>query len=465
MSVLKPLSGVVSVLQRVVDACLIVIALYCANRALGHEWSQLDMIASAVAVAVFLAGAELRKLYESQRLASMDDEFRGVLVAWSATCCLLVIAAFLAKVSSNYSRIEMLVWFLTTPALLMGSRAAARVSLRAARRSGRNTRSVAVVGGTQVAASVIGLLEESATFGVRLLGIFDDRGSERLQGSGQDASRLVGGLEELVERSRRGEVDYVFIALPMRAEKRIVELVNRLADTTASVYVVPDLFMFDLMRARWVTFGGLPAVSVYESPFDGVRGWLKRAEDLALGAVFLAIAAIPMVATAIAVKLSGSGSVLFKQKRYGLNGRVVEVWKFRTMRVSEDGAVVRQANHGDQRVTRLGSFLRSTSLDELPQLFNVLGGQLSLVGPRPHAVAHNEQYRRLVHGYMLRHKVKPGITGWAQVNGWRGETDTTEKMQRRVEHDLEYLQNWSLWLDMKILVLTIGAVFSRKNAY
>jgi putative colanic acid biosynthesis UDP-glucose lipid carrier transferase len=204
---------------------------------------------------------------------------------------------------------------------------------------------------------------------------------------------------------------------------------------------------------------------VYESPFDGVSGWLKRTEDLALGALFLVVAAIPMALTAIAIKMTSSGSILFKQKRYGLNGRVVEVWKFRTMYTSEDGALVRQAYHGDQRVTRLGSFLRTNSLDELPQLLNVLSGQLSLVGPRPHAVAHNEQYRRLVHGYMLRHKIKPGITGWAQVNGWRGETDTTEKMQKRVDHDLAYLQNWSLWLDMKILVLTIGAVFSRKNAY
>ena len=384
MSVLKPLGGVVSALQRIVDACLVTVALYGANRALGHEWSQLDLIALALAIALFLAGGELRKLYGSWRLASMDDEFRSVLIIWGATCCALVVAAFLGKVSSNYSRIEMLVWFLTTPALLLVSRVAARAALRAARRSGRNTRSVAVVGGTQVAASVINLLEESATFGVRLLGIFDDRGSPRLQATGQDASRRVGGLEELIERSKRGEVDYVFIALPMRAEKRIVELVSRLADTTASVYVVPDLFMFDLMRARWVNFGGLPAVSVYESPFDGVSGWLKRTEDLALGALFLAIAAIPMALMAIAIKMTSPGSILFKQKRYGLSGRVVEVWKFRTMDASEDGAVVRQANQGDPRVTRLGSFLRTNSLDELPQLFNVLSGQLSLVGPRPH---------------------------------------------------------------------------------
>jgi putative colanic acid biosynthesis UDP-glucose lipid carrier transferase len=229
--------------------------------------------------------------------------------------------------------------------------------------------------------------------------------------------------------------------------------------------VVPDLFIFQLKQARWTNVGGLPIVSIYESPFDGMNGWLKRVEDLLLGTAILVVAAIPMLAIAIAIKCTSKGSILFKQRRYGLNGKVVEVWKFRTMTCSDDGDVVRQATKCDARITRLGGFLRRSSLDELPQFFNVLAGDLSVVGPRPHAVAHNEQYRSLIPGYMLRHKVKPGITGWAQINGWRGETDTLEKMQKRVECDLEYVQHWSLWLDLKIVALTIIKGPYSKNAY
>lgn len=465
MSVLKPFSGVISAVQRALDGCLIVAGLYGANMALGHDWTELNTVASLIAVSLFLVGGETRRLYASWRLSSLDEEFRNVLVLWGATCCAVIIGAFLAKVSSSYSRLEMVVWFLVTPALLLFSRIAARAALRKLRAAGRNTRTVAVAGGSSLAATLVARLQDSSTLGMRLLGVFDDA-SANLEDHDSNRPHLAGSLSELVDKARRGEVDYVFIAFPMRAEQRIVDLVNRMADTTASVYVVPDLFVFDLMRARWVSLGGLPAVSVYESPFHGAAsGFLKRLEDVVLGLFFLAIAAVPMAVIALGIKLTSHGSILFKQKRYGLNGRVVLVWKFRTMVSSEDGPVVIQAQNRDPRVTRFGHFLRSMSLDELPQLFNVIRGEMSLVGPRPHAVAHNEEYRRLVHGYMLRHKVKPGITGWAQVNGWRGQTDTVEKMKRRVEHDLEYLRNWSLWFDVKILVLTVAAMFSKKNAH
>jgi putative colanic acid biosynthesis UDP-glucose lipid carrier transferase len=260
-------------------------------------------------------------------------------------------------------------------------------------------------------------------------------------------------------------IDYVYIAMPMTEQKCVIELVNHLADTTTSVYFVPDVFISDLMNSRWMSLNGVPVVSVFESPFYGVDGWLKRLEDLLFGALILALTAIPIIAIGIGVKLTSPGPVFFKQRRYGLNGRVVEVWKFRTMQVLEDGDSVSQATKADPRITPFGGFLRRTSLDELPQFFNVLTGDMSIVGPRPHAIAHNEQYRRLIHGYMLRHKVKPGITGWAQINGWRGETDTLEKMRRRLEFDLEYVRNWSLILDLKIIGLTILRGFNGKNVY
>jgi putative colanic acid biosynthesis UDP-glucose lipid carrier transferase len=461
---LKPFAGVISVLQRVVDCCILVACLYAVNIRLDNDLGSPLVWAAAAAVALFLVLGQVARLYDSWRLLSMDQEFRTVLAVWLFVCASLIVVAFLGKVSTDYSRVATVAWFLTTPALLLSARLGARLLLRWARRLGANTRAMAIAGAGPLADEILKGMSESAEFGMKVLGIFDDRGRERIESLGSDASRHAGTLSDLLKKARAGELDYVVIALPMRAEKRIVELVDRLSDTTASVYLIPDLFIFDLMRARWTKLGALPAVSVYESPFDGFNGCLKRAEDVVLGLAFLLLAAIPMAIIAAGVKGSG-GPIFFKQKRYGLNGRIVEVVKFRTMSSSDDGASVPQARPGDQRITPFGRFLRSSSLDELPQLFNVITGEMSLVGPRPHAVAHNEEYRRLIHGYMLRHKVKPGITGWAQINGWRGQTDSLGKMKARVDHDLAYLRNWSLWLDIKILVRTVAVVLSKKNAY
>ena len=300
-------------------------------------------------------------------------------------------------------------------------------------------------------------IESAPWMGLKLVGIYDDHQHEHLT--------LQGGLAELVKDVQAGKIDYVYIALPSSAEQRTLQLIRELADTTATVYVIPDMFVFDLLHASWSSVGGVPVVSVYESPFYGVDGWLKRAEDVVLGSLILTLAALPMLLIAIGVKLSSPGPIMFKQRRYGLNGEVIEILKFRTMRVCEDGDFIPQAKQGDPRITKFGAFLRSHSLDELPQFVNVLKGTMSIVGPRPHAVAHNEQYRQLIHGYMLRHKVKPGITGWAQINGWRGETDTLEKMQRRIEFDLVYIRNWSIWLDMRIVILTLFRGFTSTNAY
>ena len=223
--------------------------------------------------------------------------------------------------------------------------------------------------------------------------------------------------------------------------------------------------MFELLHSRWTNISGIPAVSVFENPFYGIDGFVKRVVDVCLAALLIAILALPMAVIALLVKLTSKGPMLFKQTRYGLDGREILVWKFRSMRVCEDGADVKQALRNDPRTTPIGAFLRKTSLDELPQLFNVLEGIMSLVGPRPHASLHNEEYRKVIQGYMLRHKVKPGITGLAQVSGYRGETDTLEKMERRVEYDHRYIREWSLMMDLRILLRTVFVVLSRHNAY
>jgi putative colanic acid biosynthesis UDP-glucose lipid carrier transferase len=251
----------------------------------------------------------------------------------------------------------------------------------------------------------------------------------------------------------------------MRAEKRITWLMSELADSTASVYLVPDIFMFELLHARSDVIAGIPTISIYDSPLDGSNAIVKRIEDLVLSSIILLLITPILIAISIAVKVTSSGPVLFKQLRYGIDGKPIKVWKFRSMTVMENGAEVTQAKKNDVRLTPIGRFIRSTSLDELPQFINVLQGRMSIVGPRPHAVAHNEAYRTIINGYMLRHKVKPGITGWAQVNGWRGETDTLDKMEKRIEFDLDYIRNWSLGFDLKIVISTVFKGFIDKSAY
>ncbi|MCL4151663.1 UNVERIFIED_CONTAM: hypothetical protein GTU68_031720 [Idotea baltica] len=251
----------------------------------------------------------------------------------------------------------------------------------------------------------------------------------------------------------------------MSAEQRIKQVAEQLADTTASVYIVPDIFTFNLLNSRWVDFQGITAISIYETPFAGLNSIVKRIEDVVLSSIILVLISLPMLLIALGIKLTSKGPVFFKQSRYGVDGEPIKVWKFRSMTVTEDGDKVVQATQGDSRITPFGGFLRRTSLDELPQFFNSLGGSMSIVGPRPHAVAHNEEYRQKIQGYMLRHKVKPGITGLAQINGFRGETDTLDKMEGRVRYDLRYIQTWSLSLDLKIIFLTIFKGFKHDNAY
>ncbi len=459
---IRPHSSSLAVLYRATDCLIVFISLQLCARLLGIELHGSYELAATWAMVLFLLVAEIRGLYNSWRLDLMRHEIKHALWVWFAVACTLIVLAFLTKTSELFSRRVILSWMLLTPLLLVSLRVSVRLVIRALRKSGRNTRTLAFAGAGALAQKMSDMVEAAPWLGLRVVGVYDDREPE--SHSPGDLP-LKGKLSNLVEDSRTGKVDYVYITLPMQHEKSISQLITGLADTTASVYVVPDFYVFDLLQARWLNLNGFPIVGVFESPFLGVDGLLKRAEDLVLGSLILLLIAPLMLLIALGVKLTSPGPVIFKQRRYGLNGEVIDVWKFRSMSVCENGAQVVQARKNDPRVTRFGAFLRSTSLDELPQFINVLQGGMSIVGPRPHAVSHNEQYRRLIYGYMLRHKVKPGITGWAQVNGWRGETDTLEKMQRRVDHDLTYVRNWSFWLDIKIVLMTIIKGFSGKNVY
>lgn len=455
----------VAFLQRLLDAGLIFVVYGVMLEMAEMPWDALRILAVALGAMLFALFAEVQGIYRSWRTSSLADEIRVIVSIWSFVVFALLVLAFATKKSAAFSRVMMTGWFVVVPMALAVVRVMVKGMLRHARSRGANIRTVAIVGNNSLGNRLIKHLDSMPWAGLVVKGVFDFRPGGTPPYRGGPTPYPVGAIEDLLAMTHGGGIDAVYLALPLQEEERIQELIGRLADTTASVYVVPDMFVSDLMLSRWVDFGGMPLVSVHETPFNGVYGWVKRLEDIALSSVILLLALPVMAVIALAVKASSPGPVLFRQRRYGLNGAVVEVWKFRTMRVCEDGEDVRQAARCDARITTLGAILRRTSLDELPQFFNVLLGSMSVVGPRPHAVTHNEQYRKLIHGYMLRHKVKPGITGWAQINGWRGETDTLDKMQKRVEYDLEYIQNWSVWLDLKIVLLTLLRGFGGKNAY
>jgi len=251
----------------------------------------------------------------------------------------------------------------------------------------------------------------------------------------------------------------------MVALERIRHFLAMMSDTTVDTYIVPDFYAYSTNTSQIRSIHNLQTIGIFTSPLDGGGSIIKRAEDLVLGSVIMVMIVVLMIAIAIGIKLTSRGPVFFKQDRYGLSGQKIKVWKFRTMKVMENTDKVVQATRDDPRVTRFGAFLRRTSLDELPQFINVIQGNMSIVGPRPHAVAHNELYRKQVENYMIRHKVKPGITGLAQINGYRGEIDALYKMEKRVQYDIEYIQNWSFWLDIKIIIKTIFKGFVGKNAY
>lgn len=456
-------SGVVA-LVRAIDVLVVVGGLRLSAAVYGQLWQTTYTIAALVGGGVFVLVAGTSGLYRARLTTRLSTESAQFVMIWAVVFSCLVTLAFATKTSVDYSRVTVFGWAAAVPVLGIGCRIGLRAGLRNLRRRGINTQSVAIAGCTAMAERLLESFRADPTLGFVVYGVFDDRSAPRRHAGVEAMAPVMGDLSMLVQAAKDGNTDVVYITLPMRAEARTTELIRRLADTTATVYFVPDFSAFDWVHSRWSSVGGVSILSIFDTPFQGAEGWLKRLEDILLGLLGLALAFPVLLGIAIGVRLSSPGPIFFRQRRYGLSGREIYVLKFRTMTVCEDGSNVMQAQQNDTRITRFGAFLRRSSLDELPQLLNVVGGSMSLVGPRPHAVAHNELYRRKIHGYMLRHKVKPGITGWAQVNGWRGETDTIEKMERRIEHDLYYIHNWNIGLDIRILLLTVFGRRVRQNA-
>jgi len=454
----------VSVIQWLIDPLVVVGSLMFV---IGHLGIIFDSGYEALAIIAFLLTLQIFPdvdlMSSSRHGGGTKAHTAGLLVAWAEFVFVIVVLGYATGYLWVLPVEFMGYWFLVTPVVLVMARWLVGWVFSRFLASDENIRNVVIVGVNDISQRLARELVEDPSLAMSLVGFFEDRGADRVGSPGPGA--VLGRLADLPAFVRKRHIDRIYIALPMIQEQRLLKLLDELRDTTASVYFVPDIFMFDLIQSRVDQINGIPVLAVCETPFFGINGLVKKLSDFAIAAAILALVSPLMLIIAIAVKLSSRGPVFFKQKRYGLDGQEINVYKFRSMRVCEDGDNVVQAIRADPRVTPIGAFLRRSSLDELPQLINVLQGRMSLVGPRPHAVAHNEQYRKLIKGYMVRHKVKPGITGWAQVNGLRGETETLDKMKARIEYDLDYLRNWSLALDLKIILKTIWVVLAGRNAY
>ncbi len=388
---------------------------------------------------------------------------RDALVSWVMVSGLLFMLGYATRYVDYFYRDTLVTWWWVAGVSLIASHFALMLAAPVIRKLDGGPRRALLAGMNGPGLELARRLRGDVYTDVELVGFVDDRARERL-GAAEDRA-LLGSLEELPEIVKRHRIDLVYLALPMASQPRIRSLLEALHDTTASVYFVPDMFVTELIQGRIDSVSGMPVVGVCDTPFRGVDGLVKRSSDIVLSLLILISVSPLLLLLALAVRLTSAGPVIFRQRRYGMDGEEIVVYKFRTMRVMEDGDEIRQCAVGDPRVTPLGAFMRRTSLDELPQFVNVLQGRMSIVGPRPHAVAHNEIYRKLIKGYMLRHKVKPGVTGWAQVNGCRGETDTLDKMRARVAYDLDYLRNWSLSLDLYIVARTVWVVLRGENAH
>jgi Undecaprenyl-phosphate glucose phosphotransferase len=426
--------------------------------------SRVTLIASLA----FAIMAESLGAYDVEAQFSLREGWRRVLMAWVMTALFLTTMGFLLKTSEEISRGWAILWFAGGTVSLLITRAAATWWVRRMKRRGTFNERVAIFGTGPQAERFAEYVLRSDRLTITLVGLFDDREPDRLP-SQVAGVPVLGNFDGLVAMIREGLIDQVVLALPWAAEKRLQRLVEALAETPVKLRLAPDLVTFSFSHRPMVILGDLPVMTLFERPISGLSGIAKAIEDKLLsGLILLAIWPV-LVLVALAVKLDSSGPILFRQPREGFNNRPFRCYKFRTMYHDRlEFQNITQAGREDPRITRIGRVLRRTSLDELPQLLNVLQGDMSLVGPRPHAPstrAAGKLFSDVVQSYAARHKVKPGITGWAQVNGWRGETDTEDKIVKRVEHDLYYIENWSIGFDLYILLRTVGAVLLPRNAF
>lgn len=417
---------------------------------------------------VFALIADFIGSYDVDAYFSLRRGWERVLLSWLIACLFMTAIGFMMQLSSEFSRGWVLTWLAVGAGILLVCRAGMTLWVLRLKRQGVFNSRVAIYGASVQGQKLAQYIRENNRLTITLVGFFDDRRDGRTPASIDDLS-VFGNTDDLIAMIRDGLIDQVIVALPWSAEQRIQQIVSRLALTPVRIRLAPDMASFAFLNRPLVLLGDLPVLTLFERPISGMDAIVKRAEDLLLSSIALLILWPVMLLTAIAIKLDSDGPIFFKQPREGFNNQPFWVWKFRSMthdQCETDG--IQQATKGDKRITRVGRFIRATSIDELPQLFNVFSGDMSLVGPRPHAPstrAGGRLFNDVVQTYAARHKVKPGITGWAQACGWRGETDTEEKLVKRLEHDLHYIENWSVTFDIYILIRTVYSVVFTRNAY
>ncbi|RBP52954.1 undecaprenyl-phosphate glucose phosphotransferase [Arenicella xantha] len=408
-------------------------------------------------------------VYKTEHGRWLYKSLSNLTTAWVIVALCLGMITFFTKSGETFSRLWVLMTFTSTYIVMISARLFAWSYSQAQQKGAQNRRNVVIIGAGQLGRNACDAIIEERWAGLKVVALFDD--DINLENTRYRDVEIVGPISQAIDfiedrrQAPEAAIKEVWIALPLTSAEKIEHLQTSLQNTATNVFLVPDLFGASFTQYSLVESAGIMMINLSATPMIGGSDRLKRIEDLFLSSIMGLVLSPVFVITALAIKLESSGPVFFKQRRYGLDGKEIIVWKFRSMTVAEDGDDVPQASRCDSRITKVGAVIRKYSIDELPQLINVFNGSMSLVGPRPHAVAHNEYYRDKVHGYMARHKIRPGITGWAQINGCRGETEVIEKMQRRLRYDLEYIQNWSIALDIRILFKTLHTIFTDKNAY
>jgi len=455
----KTNASIISMIQRFADISVVFSGLgfvvYLNQKNLDYQ----HIIIALIALAFFQMVGGITDFYRSWRGVKLSTELKHIIQNW--TLSLLFTTGLLYFVSSiHVGGVILLEWYFISCIGMIISRCAIRYCTGVLRHLGYNTRNVAIAGSLPTGLGLLKGFKEESWLGFNVVGVYDEVHPENL-----DGLPYVGNFDKLIKDAKSGKLERIYLATKMSDYEKLMKIVTELTDTTCSVSLIPDILTFNILQSRTEEINGVPVVPLFDTPLNGINMVFKRVEDVFFSIIILFLISPVLAVIALLIKLTSPGPILFKQIRYGMDGKAIKVWKFRSMKVMENDDRVIQATKNDTRVTKVGGFLRKTSLDELPQFINVLFGSMSIVGPRPHAVAHNEQYRKLIQGYMLRHKVKPGITGLAQVNGWRGETDTLDKMEKRIEYDLEYIRTWNIVLDIKIIFLTVFKGFIGKTAY
>lgn len=447
-----------TLIKILVDPVLIIASLFSVTNYFEGKISSQYIVLSIMLFALTFPGVWVKA-------KSFFDELLNTFVHWFLTVGILFFFGYATGYLNHFAQKIIFLWTLITPFVLVFAHLSVGKYLSSNHYISSVKKTAVIIGVNELSTQLYDSIKTSNELGIEVRGFFDVVSEQPLSQLKSSNSQLIGTVAQLPEYVKTHKIDLIYLALPPSLHQEIMAVLDDLKDTTASIYFVPNFFMADLIQARIDDINGMPIVAVCETPFSGFNGLVKGLSDFILSTLILCLISPLLILLAVGVKFSSPGPILFKQRRYGLDGREIVVYKFRSMTVTEDGDKVKQATLNDKRVTRFGKFIRKTSLDELPQFVNVLQGRMSIVGPRPHAVSHNEMYRKVIKGYMIRHKVKPGITGWAQVNGFRGETESVESMKSRIEYDLDYLKRWSLSLDLKIILKTVLLVFRDSKAY